>query len=177
MEAAAESNGVATIVVVSSAAHFDSNILPTIEDMVDEKQYDGMKMYGQSKLANVLFAQELSDRYKNKGIVTNSVHPGLVATQMFHQGIPKWFSPLVGKEWAEQIKDTIATFSWTADEGSLSQLYLAVGNKVKSEKISGKYFHPIARELDPDPNAKDMAVQKRLWRMSEDFIAKRLKAL
>jgi NAD(P)-dependent dehydrogenase (short-subunit alcohol dehydrogenase family) len=60
LEAAAASAGVATVVAVSSAAHYDSypeGILPSIAAMNNETAYDRGKAYGQSKLANVLFAQ------------------------------------------------------------------------------------------------------------------------
>ena len=60
LEAAAAKAGVATVVAVSSAAHYDSypdGILPSIEAMNNETSYDRGKAYGQSKLANVLFAQ------------------------------------------------------------------------------------------------------------------------
>ena len=79
IEAGAASKGVATIVAVSSAAHYDSypeGIRMSIAEMNDEDMYDRAKAYGQSKLANVLFAQELAKKTKNKNILVNSVHPG-----------------------------------------------------------------------------------------------------
>lgn len=61
---AATKDAVPTISVVSSAAHYDSypeGVLPTLEALNDEEQYDRKRAYGQSKLCNVLYAQELSD--------------------------------------------------------------------------------------------------------------------
>jgi WW domain-containing oxidoreductase len=81
IEAGAASKGVATIVAVSSVAHYDSypeGIRMSIAAMNDEDMYDGYKAYGQSKLANVLFAQELAKKAKNKNILVNSVHPGQI---------------------------------------------------------------------------------------------------
>ncbi len=81
IEAGAASKGVATIVAVSSVSHYDSypeGIRMSIAEMNDEDMYDGYKAYGQSKLANVLFAQELAKKAKNKNILVNSVHPGQI---------------------------------------------------------------------------------------------------
>lgn len=42
----------------------------------DEKAYSVWGAYGQSKLCNILFANEIAKRYKDKAIYANSVHPG-----------------------------------------------------------------------------------------------------
>ena len=76
----AKSAGVATVVSVSSNAHYSpypEGILGSIEELNDEKRFKDMSAYGQSKLANVLFAQELADRVKDDNILVNSVHPGM----------------------------------------------------------------------------------------------------
>lgn len=149
LEDAAKSKGAATIVMVSSTGHFDTyaeGFKPTVADMVDEKQFRGKKAYGQSKLANILFAQELAERYKGKNILANSIHPGLVATQLMKEGFGGWFEPYVGAELAEKIKDTLVDFAWSPEVAALTQIYTAVSKEVKAKKITGKYFHPIARE-------------------------------
>ena len=74
----AKSAGVATIVSVSSAAHYSTypeGIL-SMEEMLNEDRYDDMTAYGQSKLANVLFTQELAERVKNDNVLVNVIHPG-----------------------------------------------------------------------------------------------------
>lgn len=44
-------------------------------------------------------------------------------------------------------KNIFSVVSWTGNDASLTQIFTAVGKKVKDEKITGKYFHPIAREV------------------------------
>lgn len=65
------------IVVVSSLIHkFDKMAKIDRDDFMTEKDYDGYKGYGRSKLANVLFTRELSKRLQGTKVTVNSCHPG-----------------------------------------------------------------------------------------------------
>ena len=78
MKDTASSEGIATIVSVSSFTHYSSypeGIL-SMKDMVNEDRFDDTRAYGQSKLANVLFTQELAQRLKEVNILANVVNPG-----------------------------------------------------------------------------------------------------
>merc|ERR1711924_322701 len=122
-------------VSVSSAAHFSSyteGILPSIESMNDESKYQREKAYGQSKLANVLFAQELSQRVSSKGILVNSIHPGGVDTELGRhiQDVLKRFSTSL----ALKLKDWIGGASWHPRDAALTQIYASVGPSLKAQK-------------------------------------------
>jgi len=172
LKAAASAKGVATVVSVSSAAHFDSypeGILPTIERMNDEATYDRGKAYGQSKLANVLFAQELASRVKDSNILVNSIHPGGVDTEL-----GRHIADMINKvssTAASTLKELIGNAAWHPKEASLTQIYASVGSSLKQNKVTGKYFHPIARLTTPDPHAQNMTLQKNLWSLTEDYLA------
>jgi len=166
---AATAAGVATIVAVSSNAHFVSypeGILPSIERMNDEQQYNRVQAYGQSKLANILFAQELAARTKDKNILVNAVHPGAVDTDLLRHAID-WLPDAI----SQALLQAYGSFAWHPREAALTQLFAAVSPTLKSQRITGKYYHPIARETTPDPHAADEEMQRRLWRMTEDFIS------
>ena len=135
LEAAAAAKGVATVVAVSSAAHFDSypeGILPTIAKMNDESAYNRAKAYGQSKLANVLFAQELAARVKDKGILVNSVHPGGVDTNLGRH--IEEVVATVSTSLAKKIKGFMSSVAWHPRDASLTQLYAAVGPTIRDAK-------------------------------------------
>jgi NAD(P)-dependent dehydrogenase (short-subunit alcohol dehydrogenase family) len=64
------------IVVVSSEGHKLSDI--NRDDFMCEKSYSRFKAYGQSKLANILFAKQLANKVEGSGVTVNSCHPGVV---------------------------------------------------------------------------------------------------
>lgn len=174
LEKGAAKHGVATVTVVSSAAHYDSypeGILASVEEMNDETKYTRGEGYGQSKLANVLFAQELAERVASKNILVNSVHPGGVATELSKHLVAK-VREVVGEGMAKSLKELLDSAAWKPSDAALTQVYTSIGSKIREQKITGKYFHPIARENAPDPHARNKTLQKRLWQMTEEFISK-----
>jgi retinol dehydrogenase 13 len=73
---ALEASGQARVVHVSSLAHERVKSL-VLDDLNWEKRpYQTTQAYEQSKLANVLFSNELNRRYAHRGILSNSLHPG-----------------------------------------------------------------------------------------------------
>lgn len=68
------------IVNVSSLAHTRGQI--NVADLNSEQKYDSGDAYSQSKLANVLFTLELAKRLTNSGVTANSLHPGIVHTEL-----------------------------------------------------------------------------------------------
>jgi NAD(P)-dependent dehydrogenase (short-subunit alcohol dehydrogenase family) len=68
----------ARIINVSSRAHEGAKI--NFNDLQGRQKYGGMRAYGQSKLANVLFTYELARRLEGSGVTVNALHPGLVVT-------------------------------------------------------------------------------------------------
>ncbi|CAN0926653.1 Short-chain dehydrogenase TIC 32 B, chloroplastic [Linum grandiflorum] len=87
MKETAKATGVqGRIVNLSSIAHIHTYKRGILFDHInDEKRYSDKRAYGQSKLANILHAKELSRRFQEEGvnITANAVHPGLIMTPLF----------------------------------------------------------------------------------------------
>jgi len=145
----------ARIVNVSSDAHKYGRM--DFENLGFGRSYSGMKAYARSKLANVLFTQELARRLDGSQTTANALHPGHVATDMY-----KTSFPLVGPA----IKWVMGLFALTPQQGADTAVYLASSPEV--EGISGKYF--AKREsVQSSPLSYDREVAQRLWEVSEDL--------
>lgn len=141
----------ARVVVVASAAHSSGVI--NFADLQARRGFSGLKVYAQSKLANVLFAAELARRVSAREVTVNSLHPGLVATKLLLRGIvPPWLS----RPW------TI-----TPEQGAKTSIYLASSEDVS--QVSGRYFDNC-NVKQPSTEARDLSVAERLWTVSENII-------
>lgn len=177
LESAAATKGVATVVIVSSASHYSSypeGVLLSIDALNDESRYSRHQAYGQSKLANILFSQELSSRVREKGILVNALHPGAVETELARHVfdvVGRFIGDIGVKLLMDYVVPRAGRGLWHPKTAALTQVYAAVSEKLKREKITGKYFHPIARESKPHPHTFNHTLQTGLWEMTEAFIS------
>jgi NAD(P)-dependent dehydrogenase (short-subunit alcohol dehydrogenase family) len=148
------------VVVLSSAAH---QTAPRggicFDDLTLEKNYNNWTSYGQSKLANLLFARELARRLPT-GQVANAVHPGVISTNLGrHMGsFLNGAMNLVGGLFLKTIPQGAATQVWAATHPSTATLtgqYLADCNVAKSSA-----------------HGQDMDMAARLWARTEEIVAK-----
>ena len=79
------------IINVSSIAHEKATI--NFEDISFTKGYNGMKAYGQSKLAMLMWSYTLAKKLQNKKISVSSVHPGIIGTRLLSNN--GFISPLL----------------------------------------------------------------------------------
>jgi len=145
----------ARILNVSSNAHFQGKI--DLGDLHLSKNYQGFKAYANSKLAIVLFTQELAERLKNTGITVNALHPGHAATDIWNIWPGKWYQALLTK--------IVQRFMISSEEAAQTSIYLASSNEVKG--ITGKYFEKKKIKEKVSPKSKDRQLQKALWQLSE----------
>ncbi|XP_037048277.1 retinol dehydrogenase 12-like [Bradysia coprophila] len=141
------------IVVVASDVHKYGVIRK--DDLNSEKSYNKYKAYFQSKLANVLFVKELSKRLEGTGVTVNSLHPGVVQTELMrHQSI-------VGK-----LMIPFRIFQKNPKSGAQTQLTVALDPDL--EKVSGKYFDNC-KIKEEGSAAKDDEMAKWLWNISVEW--------
>jgi NAD(P)-dependent dehydrogenase (short-subunit alcohol dehydrogenase family) len=144
----------ARIVNVSSGSHYKGKI--DLASFTENKGYFILKAYEQSKLANVLFTQELAERLAATNVTVNALHPGFVKTDIGKKGT-QWYASLF---WT--ISSNLTAIS--VEDGAKTSIYLASSDTVKN--VSGKYFDKC-KEKTPAPLAADKALQKQLWAESE----------
>jgi NAD(P)-dependent dehydrogenase (short-subunit alcohol dehydrogenase family) len=141
----------ARIINVSSDMHQGAQI--NFQDLEGERRYSGMKAYGQSKLALVLFTYELARRLEGTQVTANALHPGFVATNIYAAsgGIVKLVAPL------------IKGMAMSPEKGAQTSIYLASSPEVVG--VSGQYFIKEAPARSA-PITYDRAVAQRLWEIS-----------
>jgi retinol dehydrogenase-12 len=142
----------ARIVNVASAAEAHGPI--DFDDLQSEKNYVGFRVYGRTKLMNVLFTYELAQRLANTGVTVNCLHPGAIATALLRQ-IPWWLYAI------------ISPFLLTPEQGAKTQIYLASSPSV--EGVSGGYYVK-SRAARSSPRSYDVDARKRLWGVSETLV-------
>lgn len=148
------------IIIVSSCAHKVGKI--HFEDYNLEEGYSAIKAYSQSKLANVLFARELSARVKDRGIRVNCFHPGIVGTSFF-VGRNTAFGKVI-------VKVMNRIFS-TPEEGAQTAIYLATSPEVENK--TGAYFYRC-KVAKTSRLAKLKSVGVRLFELSEKITGETL---
>lgn len=144
------------IINVSSIAHFRGRI--SKEDLNSEKNYDDGGAYAQSKLANILFSNELARRLEGTGVTVNSVHPGIVETEITrHMSFfNSSFSGLI-------LKPILRLFLKNPAQGAQTTLYAALSPEL--EKVTGKYF-ANCEESKTSQEAQDESLARWLWAVS-----------
>ena len=148
---AASSDG--RIINIGSDSHKYGRI--NFDDLNLERSYHGLKAYGQSKLANVLFTYELHRRKQHDHVSAYCVQPGLVKTDI---GV-KHTNPFHGFMWKLRRLSGM-----TADEAARTAVYLATSPEASGK--SGLYWD----KCKPKPSSsrsKNEQDAARLWEMSE----------
>lgn len=106
-----------------------------LEDLNSEHEYDPVKAYNQSKLANVLFTRELASRLQGSGVRTFAADPGICNTELMrHMSVHK---SLMGKIF---VKPFLKLFGRSPDKGAQVILYCAISPDLTDEHSSGKLY-------------------------------------
>ncbi|MFO7729245.1 MAG: SDR family oxidoreductase [Spirochaetia bacterium] len=138
-------NAPSRIINVSSMVHESGSI--DFDDLQSSRSYNPSRAYAQSKVAMVLFTQELHKRYFKDGISANALHPGVINTKLLH---------------------VLFSGGSAVEQGAETPVYLATSKEV--EGISGKYFvnkqEAYSRFLEEGESQA-----RRLWEISEELLS------
>jgi len=146
------------VVVVSSDAHRGAPREGiSLDNLSGERGYKPWAAYGQSKLANLLFARELSRRLPNPSQTANAVHPGFITTNLFRN------MPGVAQAGLRVLAPLIMK---TPAQGAATQCYVATHPALA---VNGEYFSNcnLARS---SRRGRDRQLALRLWEASERIV-------
>lgn len=147
------------VVVVASDAHKFARGGLDFDDLMATKRYRFMRVYGASKLANLLFTREAARRWADDAITVNAVHPGFVATRIGRDGD--------GGRIGDLIVPLLGPFARTPEKGARTSVHLATSPDVAA--VTGQYF-VNSTQKKPAANALDDQAAQRLWSISEELV-------
>jgi retinol dehydrogenase-12 len=143
------------------------------DDLSGDSSYNKWERYGQSKLANILFANQLNKRCAeaNQNVISVSLHPGAIAETdlgrhnsllglLWENVVYNWRSPAkIGYLFTSKLK--------TAGQGAATTVLCSIDPDTKA----GKWYFDCNETLEHlHPRANDATAASRLWDVSEDLI-------
>lgn len=145
----------ARVITTSSDAHRGAR--SRFDDVAGKKGHGpfGLRRYGQTKLANILFTRELARRLAGSGVEAFAFHPGLVAT-----GFNRNNGPLLAL-----LMNLTRPFARSPEKGAETLVWLA--DSPDPDGQSGGYFMDC-RRIEPSTEAQDAAAARRLWELSAE---------
>jgi len=129
------------------------------DNLSGARDYQPNRAYGQSKLANGLFSFELARRLQGTAATSNSLHPGVINTNLGRH-FPAWKRAAAGLiGW---------TFMKSTAQGAATTCYLASAPALAG--VSGRYFEDC-NPVVPGGHMEDAAMAAKLWEVSSELTA------
>lgn len=147
-------SSIARIINVASEAHRIASL--NLDNLNVKDGYNPLVVYGNSKLANILFTHELSRRLKDTHITVNSLHPGVVRTRFGESGSPIFRFLVKISRWVYL----------SPANGAETSVYLATSPDVAN--ISGKYFIK-KKTVQSSKESYNVKLAQRLWDVSAEL--------
>ena len=145
------------VVILSSGAHAFAENGIEFDNLTGERDYKPWRMYGISKLANILFARSLTARFSGTMRTANSLHPGVIETNLGRH-VPD----------REGMYERLRPRMKSIPQGAATQCYVATRPELAG--VSGKYFSDCA-EADTIAAGTDDAMAEQLWTVTEEIVA------
>lgn len=142
------------IVNVSSVAHYKATGVDYQAVRKPTRTITGLPEYQVSKLCNVLHAKELATRLKGTGVVTSSLHPGVIASDVW-RGVP----------WG--VRHVMRWFMKSNEEGAATSVHCAASAEAGGE--SGLYYDECKVKW-PSRLSQDPAVAAELRERSAEWV-------
>ena len=150
------------VINVASVAHWFAVGGMNFDDLQSVRHYNVWIAYGRSKLANILFADELARRWRSDGVCVSSVHPGVVRSGFGMDGDTRGVT--------DGLIDFARPYSIPPDRGADTSVWLATAATGRDLDRSGTYWakrKPATRA----PWARRAVDAARLWAESEALVS------
>lgn len=162
LQATAEVHGDARIITLTSIAHkmhprsgIHFSSLKTKQENLGTMAGASWARYGQSKLSNMLYADELARRYPS--ITSVPIHPGIVKTELVtrHLSFGKRLGMMISNVGKKEVGPV---------EGAMNQIWAATA---ASGLRSGTYYIPVGVEGKREKMGNNRELAKELWEWTE----------
>jgi retinol dehydrogenase-12 len=147
----------ARVVNVSSSMHVRPKSM-NWDDLMFERGWKGFWVYGHSKLANVLFSNELARRWDDLGITSNALNPGNVRSRITRNN---WLLNALHRSPVARM------IIMSEADGARTSLHVATSPELHG--VTGRYFDKV-REAKPSKVAVDEEAARRLWDISQRLV-------
>lgn len=148
----------ARVVMVASESHWHPAELDLGRFPLERRAYKPLVAYGQAKLCNVLFANELTRRYAGAGVFANSLHPGtMIGTSIFRSSTPAKLLALAMKPFTKSI-----------EQGAATTVYCATAPELAT--TGGEYYRDC-KLAKRSQGSRDVDAGVRLWQRSEELLS------
>lgn len=145
----------ARIVNVSSHSHYSADSIDFEAAQQTSKSVTGLHEYEVSKLANVLFTKELARRLDPAKVTAYSLHPGVIASDIWQRRVPRFLSALP------------RLFMKSTTDGAKTSVYCATSVDVANH--TGRYYADC-KEKRPNRAADDPELARALWEKSAAWV-------
>jgi NAD(P)-dependent dehydrogenase (short-subunit alcohol dehydrogenase family) len=145
--------GGSRVVTTASDAHEGGKL--DLDDLQSTRSYAAMRVYGTSKLCNILFTRELARRAPE--LHANCFHPGVVRTGFGKNENGIW-----------KVLTTIGSpFFRSPERGARSLVWLALSDE--AAELNGQYVQD-EKVAKPNAEAQDDELARRLWERSAELV-------
>jgi len=144
--------------VVTVSSHVQAEGRLDFDDLQSGCSYSGQAAYSQSKLANVMFTNELARRLEGTGVTANSLHPGIVRTNFGAEDQARLFTVM---------SKLALPFLKTPAQGAQASIYLA--SSPDMDGVTGEFF-ANGKPKTANRVTYDTDMTARLWNVSADLV-------
>lgn len=145
--------------VVNVASQAMANVSLDLDYLQSERSFKPMEVYGRSKLALLMTGYALARRLAETGVTVNALHPGIVATSIVNDVVPKYVKPFLG---------LFKAFMLSPEDGAKPAVHLATAPELTD--VTGAYFVRMKQQRT-SAASYDVQLQDRLWQASARLVS------